>query len=412
MKNLFCGYHKPTQDDFKHLWDNAIISFDTNILLHLYRYSDSTTKHLLDILKKLKDRAWLTHQCVKEFYSNRLKVILDMQSKYEEISSLGKTTLTKLSSEISEKANLHPLIDKEEFASLLSKFEKDFLAKVEDAQRKHPNYLERDPILKTLFTTFEGRVGAHYDDATLKQIFKEGEDRYAKEIPPGYMDSRGPNKKTGDDQYGDLVLWKQLIDLSKTHKKPLIFATDDTKADWWIEYRGRTIGPRQDLLDEFFRETNEIIYIYQPKPFMRYASEHLKTDIKEETFNEVEMVTESTNASAEMPASRQDVTIHLDRPLNVKISDDYNLPLLNWVSNVIIDKHLDGQDLNLKELFHYIKHNSDLQPDLKSDIKSISYNKFREHITNLINSRIDEYITSNPSKVISLFELLLKTRKD
>ena len=91
---------------------------------------------------------------------------------------------------------------------------------------------------------------------------KEGKIRYEQRVPPGYMDA---DKKDGDEykKFGDLIIWKDMITKAKSEKKPVIFITDDDKEDWWRKHKGRKLGPRPELLDEFKRETGQEFHIYK-----------------------------------------------------------------------------------------------------------------------------------------------------
>ena len=59
MRYLFPGYYQPTEEEFTELWKECIFSFDTNVLLHIYRYSPKTRQRLFDILEKLQERQFL-----------------------------------------------------------------------------------------------------------------------------------------------------------------------------------------------------------------------------------------------------------------------------------------------------------------------------------------------------------------
>lgn len=37
MRDLFPGYYRPTEAEFKKMWDEGIVSVDANLLLHIYR---------------------------------------------------------------------------------------------------------------------------------------------------------------------------------------------------------------------------------------------------------------------------------------------------------------------------------------------------------------------------------------
>lgn len=83
-------------------------------------------------------------------------------------------------------------------------------------------------------------------EPTQKEIYAwcdEGEQRYKKEIPPGFKDAK---KKDGVRKYSDLIIWKEILRFAEKNKKDIIFVTDDVKADWWDNQ-----GFHSKLLDEF-----------------------------------------------------------------------------------------------------------------------------------------------------------------
>ena len=44
MRKTFPGYYRPTEAEFRRLWDKCIFVLDANVLLNLYRYSEETRK--------------------------------------------------------------------------------------------------------------------------------------------------------------------------------------------------------------------------------------------------------------------------------------------------------------------------------------------------------------------------------
>jgi hypothetical protein len=53
-------------------------------------------------------------------------------------------------------------------------------------------------------------VGNDFTDNELDALYKEGERRYANQIPPGYCDEKNKKDKAKRSLYGDLVIWKQV----------------------------------------------------------------------------------------------------------------------------------------------------------------------------------------------------------
>lgn len=85
MKKKYLEYYKLTDDEYKKLWDECLFVFDTNVLLNLYRYSNETSKKLLEIISKFSERIWIPYQVGKEYQENRLEVICTQENAYENV---------------------------------------------------------------------------------------------------------------------------------------------------------------------------------------------------------------------------------------------------------------------------------------------------------------------------------------
>ena len=85
MKNILFEFYRPTEDEFRELWNKCYFITDANVLLNLYRYSKETSESLIDILNQISQRLWIPHQVALEFHNNRLTVISDQKKAYENI---------------------------------------------------------------------------------------------------------------------------------------------------------------------------------------------------------------------------------------------------------------------------------------------------------------------------------------
>ena len=104
----------------------------------------------------------------------------------------------------------------------------------------------------------------------IDEIEKEGEDRYAKEVPPGYMDP----KKKDTNIYGDLIIWKEILEFAKDKQCSIIFIGRDMKDDWLQTLHGMTCGPRQELINEFNSYSpSGKFHIYTLDQFLFFANE-------------------------------------------------------------------------------------------------------------------------------------------
>ena len=126
--------------------------------------------------------------------------------------------------------------------------------------------------------------------AQLDELALEGEKRYTNQQPPGYKDAK---KDADGDQYrryGDLIVWKQLLDEAKTKNVPVVFITDDNKEDWWLVQSGRTIGPRTELRDEFFTFAGNNFWMYTVDRFIEEAGRARNANVSREVIEEIKQV--------------------------------------------------------------------------------------------------------------------------
>jgi hypothetical protein len=137
--------------------------------------------------------------------------------------------------------------------------------------------------IKEINSVFEDKVGPCYSTKELKEIYVEGEKRYSNKIPPGYRDIKKPE----NERYGDLIIWKQIIDKSKADETDIIFVLDDRKDDWWLEHSGKTISARTELIKEFHEETKKLCHFYQPFQFLEYSNQFLGNTIEPTVIEEV-----------------------------------------------------------------------------------------------------------------------------
>lgn len=296
MKNAIKEYLGPTDSEKQDLLKTAIIVFDTNVFLNLYRYSKPTRDALIQIMVSCKDRLWMPYQVAKEFMKNRPEVILETMNKYEGMVSAGEKLVQEFANSLRIKQSDESC---EELKSTISNWvdnKKNINLEVTSCNE--------DTILAQILELFDGKVGSEFDDEMIGKIKKEGKERYAKKIPPGYMDSK---KISGDDDnnaYGDLIYWKEILEYAKGQKCDIILVTSDQKEDWWTIVKGRTIGPRPELLKEFYTITSQKMYMYEMNNFINIVDDEA---IDETITDEVKLV----NAAQIQPEIPVDLALKL-----------------------------------------------------------------------------------------------------
>jgi hypothetical protein len=269
MKKTFAGWYAKTPEELKALWDGAIIVPDTNIILHLIRHSAKVRNQLMEVFERKKDALWIHYQGGVEFQRRRLDVQHQATDAYDRLDEDIASSVNQAKNKLNQ-YRAHPVIEVDRELAALDNYLSDFERRVAEARVKHPTD-ELAASFDKVTELFSGRVGAKPSAERIAAIRKEGEDRYARKIPPGFEDA----KKGADsgDKFGDLIIWKEMIEKAKADQRSMIFVTDDGKSDWWYIHRGRKIGPHPELVEEFFLATGQQFHIYELLQFLRYAAD-------------------------------------------------------------------------------------------------------------------------------------------
>ena len=288
MRSIISEYLPLKNSEKDRLWEKGIFVFDANILLNLYRFSKDTTDALLKALEKLSSRIWIPYQVASEFMRRRCDVIYDTIEKYSDFEKKIKTfiedakALASLSDSTKEIVELADVLKK----WLVSCKKKNLLI----------SNVNDDFILDKLLDLFNNRTGKRYASEKESALFIEGERRYKAQTPPGYKDVNKKISDTCDNNiYGDFILWNQIIDYSIDRKVDIIFITNDRKEDWWYEVKGRTIGPRTELLCEFRTRTKQQFHMYTMDSFLKMFNEKNGPSIKYEVIAEVKKTLDKIN---------------------------------------------------------------------------------------------------------------------
>lgn len=285
MKNKFLGYIPYEEELVKELWDRAIFVVDANILLNLYRYSETTKEKVVDDLKKVKDRLWIPYNTAQEFFNNRLLVIQTQNNIYNDI--IQQINFNPIIDEVNKIRHITLSSKKEEMIKIINTC-KESLIQIIEEDRSNNNTSRKDDILTIIVDLFDGKVGEKILDKKLEDYKKVIDERYINSIPPGFKDAK---KKKEGRKYGDCINWFSIIEYAKDNGKDIIYVTDDNKDDWFSkEYK----TPRMELLQEFYEKTNnKKIYIYNTEGFVVNFDKYINNnEVNEVITNEIKKVAE------------------------------------------------------------------------------------------------------------------------
>jgi predicted nucleic acid-binding protein len=147
MRNQFPGYYKPSEEEFKKLWGKCIFSFDTNILLNVYRYSPKSRKRLFEIWQKLNKRIWLPHQVALEYLQERLNVISHQSKPYKDLHEVLDDASKKFTEKIEEFSKRHSFsshTDTQKLLKILESSHNQIKEILNTSSTSYPDLLESD----------------------------------------------------------------------------------------------------------------------------------------------------------------------------------------------------------------------------------------------------------------------------
>ncbi|MEI2558211.1 PIN-like domain-containing protein [Acinetobacter pittii] len=301
-----------TPEQYKNIWENALFVFDTNTLLNLYRYQEETKNEFLQVLDKISNRIWIPHHVALEFQRNRLIVICEQKELFSRtkkaLDSVSKTLNTEL-----EKLKLnkrHSLIKVDNFSravnELFAKFEDEL-----DALKANQQHLSKaDSLKERLESLFESKVGnAPHDQKEVDDLYKEAENRYKNNIPPGYLDNDKNDICIDSNliykkKYGDFLVWRQLLNYTKENDiKQVVFITNDLKIDWWTKFdaSGEKFNqPRPELIDEALHVGGiDDFLMYDSEKFLSSSLNYLNVEVSDNAVQEVRDTIEMYNKDIE-----------------------------------------------------------------------------------------------------------------
>lgn len=289
MREKFQHHHHLDDESSMKLWTEARFIFDTSSLLNIYRYNDKTRLDFFKTIKFLEQRLWVPHQVAKEFYNNRINVILDQKKKYSELTETLDLSLKSLRD---GKFLKSAFLNVEDIEKAIKPGIEKARKIIEDQKSKHPDLILKDPYLEEIANIIGENIGDEPSCDEFKQLCTQAEERVVNKIPPGYLD----NQKPSPQKFGDALIWFEILKYAKTHQHSIIFITDDDKEDWWLKVEGKKLGPRPELREEIKKASGMDFHIINPAFLLEHAEKRLKISISKESIINATTISDELNS--------------------------------------------------------------------------------------------------------------------
>lgn len=309
MKDLFKSFTSPSDEAIEAAWksDQTIFVFDTNVFLNLYGFEQQTRKDFFTTAQKIQEKVWIPFHVGLEFHNQRLNVISREKKIFQDLNDITERLLTKLRTDLAEHKlqTKFPKIQElsEQLISSVEHAVSDFKTNIEPWDKKQPGIRSSDEVLAKIYQITQDRTGNPPEDQKwLDDIYNEGQTRYERRIPPGFKDAGKDHiNNTAPEffhnnlrylrKFGDLIIWKQIIDhASTTPIKNVFFITDDTKEDWWAIMKSsgsKVIGPLEALRTEIYSGSKvELFHMYSTSDFLSNAQKLLHIKVRESSIND------------------------------------------------------------------------------------------------------------------------------
>jgi FKBP-type peptidyl-prolyl cis-trans isomerase len=268
-----------TDDALDDLWKHATVVPDTNVLLHIYRYSETGRTNLFEAFETVGESLWIPAQVAAEFDRRRPSVINAQRAYYDDILD----ALTSMGRMLDPFDRPFALVGIPALLALIRPSLDEARQRVIAQRKSHPDLKREDPFRERLTSIIGSRVGEPYSGEALEHMYRRARTRYEQKIPPGFADD-----KPEPNRYGDTLLWFQVLDHARETKKPVIIVTDDGKEDWW---QMPSVEPRRELRVEIRNYAGVDCWLFTAEGLLKHAA-RLRPSISEDTIAEAREVRE------------------------------------------------------------------------------------------------------------------------
>lgn len=260
-------------DEFKEIWEQGIIVFDTCSLGRMYEWEYNHAINIKDALSYLNSNQhiWETEYNCEEFETQR-NAIKDSiyQQKYENgiFKNLNKRPVpwNKIDGTLNRWEGRGFC---SEFTSELNKLrlEKNIDNEEIERLRMLAQNFSFYPNTDKLFDSITQKCDINLSEEEKKNLIN----RYdSGKVCPGIEDK---GKRNGR-KYNDLFIWESIKKNAIQSNTNITFVTSDTKTDWFLDG-----APRIEYIEEFEKETGKSILILTLVEFWEHCKQYIDLPI-------------------------------------------------------------------------------------------------------------------------------------
>ena len=287
--------------------DKLVIILDTNILLYLYKCSFNASQNIVELFSKVKEKVVIPSRVYKEYLVHKDEEQAKIDRKYDSFTRDLKKQVNELKNKINGSISESRKYEFPNCDSLETGIG-TFLNKIITAISTYENSLSSEKQNKSVqianveqilhYWSSQGKIKSEPTIVQLMEYVKEGEFRFRYKMPPGYKDEEEKDKEAKKDskkdnfegrirKYGDLFVWKEIIDIGKEREgKVIVFLTNDIKEDWWVlkgeQSNKEAVCMREELRKEYIAITgsDKIEFMTLPRFYELFSDYYKICDIK------------------------------------------------------------------------------------------------------------------------------------
>lgn len=274
MRDAFSDFY-PADDGFHdRLWAaRPFVALDASVLLDLHVLPAGAVAETLALLRRLApDRLFVPYQAGFEYHRNLDAVFRRQLEQCADATRSLRAFHAGLGA-VSDNPRSRPHLPADAVAQVRDGVCR-LMAHVKAESAELQKRRARDPLADEIAAVLMGAVGPRPSEKEGALWWAEAAGRYARRVPPGYLDAG-----KADGGHGDYVLWRQLMAHATARRASAVLVTQDLSEDWFVSRDGSPRVPRPELREEFRRATGQEFYAFELASFLEEAPSRLAATV-------------------------------------------------------------------------------------------------------------------------------------